>query len=307
MMIPIIRLAFSLYIYCNISLIQAVNAAPETRVQTSTPLPMVSRAGSSDQKMANTQSANIIGAALTSLQTGAPVSQVAGGKDGDMKTIADYMCENNKGIDGNMQQLKEEQKQKCIEEAQKKRELIENLVNNNISQQKDCVVKASKKTMICHTKKVISDMINTPYYVLQNNGNVFTLEIDNEKVAMAVKEGIKYCYEELEKPQHAELAKPNQSVKFNKLGQVLSKEGLPPKSAAMEKNPCANCLSMLNNKAKRSVEGVPDECERTCEDGQLSGLEDLTNSTFFTKSNKKGDINATTKPASGSEAAQAGA
>lgn len=159
-------------------------------------------------------------------------------------------------------------KEKCIIEAIKKKQLADSVIKQAESA-KECTIKVNKRSMICHTKKVIQDMIENPIYELKQNGNVVTVLEKGEAILATVVETMNYNVIR-EKPVKSEkLQQPNVDLKFNKLGGLLSQEGEMP--SAKTENPCAVCMQQLTNKAN-TMEGGVDDCNYSCDSNMLTSF-----------------------------------
>lgn len=171
----------------------------------------------------------------------------------------------SKGVEGNNHMMKNQMAKKCIQQAQEKKALANAIVQKQ-SQNKECTIKVNKQSMICHTKKVIQDMVSRPVWELKAYGNIVEIDRDGEAIVAVVDEELNYDVTKKSSPKKEALKEPNIQIKFNELGGLLSQKGELPTSKS--EDPCALCIQSLNKKAS-TMEGGLDDCNNNCDDMML--------------------------------------
>lgn len=180
------------------------------------------------------------------------------------------ICEPENGIEGasNAMGSLVKKKELCMMEAFKKQQ-VANAVVKQAKNAKECSIKVNKRSMVCHTKKVIQDMIDNPVYELKVNGNVVTIFKKGEAILATVVEILNYNVSKSEQVQTEMLKSPTIDIKFNELGGLLSQTGEMPTAKA--ENPCAVCMQQLTNKAN-TMEGTVDDCNYSCDSNMLTSF-----------------------------------
>lgn len=230
---------------------------------------------------------------LTSMGNQAAVAKLS---NSNMSKVAEHMAPGNKfdapiipgpngqpagcdsnGVEGNNPAAL---KQKlCLEKAKQEQRVI-NAVQKKMQQKKDCSVKVNKRSMICHTKKVMQDVVHKPKYKIENINNIITLKVADRIVLAEVVETLSYDVQEVNKPRETQLEEPKYAVMFNTIGGLVDQKGTPPSQAKPKNDPCSECLQQLNMQAS-SVEGGVDDCSFTCDD---DGMQQFINAGYFTVS-----------------------
>lgn len=203
------------------------------------------------------------------MPVGCESSSVEGGSKADPALIRQKLC---------LDKLKQEKK--IVDAVQKK-----------IQHEKDCNVKVNKKSMMCHVKKVMQDVVQKEKYTIEEIDNIILLKVAGKIVLAEVVEVLNYDVQAISKPRETQLEDPKYAVSFNTIGGLVDQKGTPPTQSKPKNDPCSECLQKLNMQAS-TVEGGVDDCSYTCDD---DGLQQFINGGYFTVSKPQ------TKP--GAEAA----
>eukprot|EP00866_Antonospora_locustae_P000367 jgi/Antlo1/367/822 len=132
---------------------------------------------------------------------------------------------------------------------------------------KECIKKLNPNAMVCQARKVMSRVVEEPYYQIIMYGNVVQLVEDGRVKMMGVVEKIHYDVEKKNMRTPSPLKKPTALLEFNELGGLLKQKGKIP--AAKSPDPClSSCIEALEKKA--AVEGQNEGC------GECESLMEIT-------------------------------
>ncbi|TBU07278.1 polar tube protein 2 [Hamiltosporidium magnivora] len=200
-----------------------------------------------------------------------------------------------RGVEGNWQLVSQKLKQECIAKSQERNDRAIKLAKQ-LTQPKpqDCTVRISKGSMACHARKVLKDVITSPYYTLNMYGNVVEVMVGDEVVMMAVAENVYYDITHKSHERPRALKRPTASLEFNQLGGLLSQKGELPKPK--KEDPCAACLEYLS-KQTTAIEGQSENC------GGCDSMMEITSvrSDSFRNVTKPNGQSSSTKPSKPAE------
>lgn len=194
------------------------------------------------------------------------------------------------GVEGSASPAAIKQKQ-CLE-AKAQEAKIMTAMKGKIAQKKDCTVKVNRRSMVCHTKKVMQDVVQKPKYSIAMINNVILLKIAGKPVLAEVVETLSYDVQEVNKPRETQLKEPEYEVEFNTIGGLVDQRGTPPTQEKPKNDPCSECLNQLNAQAS-TVEGGVDDCSYTCDD---VGIKQFVDGGYFTVSKSEAKPGAEGKP-----------
>ncbi|KAF7684356.1 hypothetical protein TCON_0468 [Astathelohania contejeani] len=205
-------------------------------------------------QLANAQQGDVIKTALNQITAEKLPSGVAS-KFLNGTDISQMYCD-TKGVDGKWTVIDDNMRKECIKGVLNNKAKAQRILQHLSNPKTDCKYTVSKKSMVCHVRRVMTNVINDPYYQLYIFGNVVELVKDGVVIMMAVAEKFNYTITSKSKKKQQPLHAPNASLTFNVLGGFLGQKGEIP--TPKRDDPCASCLEMMNKGT--ALDGKQDSC-----------------------------------------------
>ena len=161
-------------------------------------------------------------------------------------------------MDGNWSMVQTKLSQDCVEKVSERNERAMKYAQILAKPpSKECIKKLGPNAMVCQARKVMSRVVEEPYYQIVMYGNVVQLVEDGRVKMMGVVEKIHYDVAKKDRRRPSPLKKPTAMLEFNELGGLLKQRGRIP--SAKSPDPClSSCIETLAKKA--AVEGQNEGC-----------------------------------------------
>ncbi|KAF7700546.1 hypothetical protein CDIK_1017 [Cucumispora dikerogammari] len=149
----------------------------------------------------------------------------------------------NRVQETNMQQLRQVEVQKCMQEKKQKTQKIVEALEKRSSASNKCIQKLSVNAMECDIYTSVDSLLKEPYYKMSVFGNMYIIEADEKPISLALFEHIKYDIEVEKKDESSLIDTPDAEYIFNKPGILIANHGSV--SIDEQQDKCKDCFDQL--------------------------------------------------------------